>query len=123
MSEALPNQCSSLGESRKVSLGGKEFLVFVVCVCLLGASWGTKVAYGPGQPYRHSTAGQLAPRAKVVRYFKPGLSPVQTTGSQSVRQQPERAPPQKQPHFRIAFPLRVWYMCVFQSMVMEFPAT
>lgn len=97
MSEALPNQCSSLEESRKVSLGGKGVLVFC-CVCLF--AWGilmvaalsTQVAYGPGQPYRHSTAGQLAPRAKVVRHFKPGLSPVPTTGSQSVRQQPERAP-------------------------------
>lgn len=75
------------------------------------AALSIQVASGIGQLHRHFTVGQLTPRAKVVRECKSGLSPMQSTGSHTVKQQPEREPPEKQ-HFRVVFPLVYGYACV-----------
>lgn len=69
------------------------------------ATLSTQVAYGIRQSHRHFTAGQLAPRAKGERDCRPGLSVVQGTESQNAKHQPGRAPPEKEQHFKIFFPL------------------
>lgn len=53
--------------TERVVRGLFNFFFFFAWVILMVAAVSIQVAYGIGQPPRHFTVGQLAPRAKVVR--------------------------------------------------------
>lgn len=86
-------------EKQKGVTGRLRGHFFFPWVILVVAALSTQVASEIEQPHRHFTAEQLAPRAKVVRDCQLGLSVMQSPGTQTVRQQPGRALPEKQQYF------------------------